>query len=107
MNAREKIVILVAEPWDFTSTEGNNIFSGTIIDNLNFNHDEVSLVKVNQPFTIDEIIINYVVITNRHKPHVNIGYIPDNYVHLFKQFDSIKERIKFIMIGSLKSKTNN
>ena len=53
---------------------------------------------------MDGIIINYVVITNRHKPGINIGYISDDYVHLFKQFDKIEDRVKFIMIGTLKLK---
>jgi hypothetical protein len=104
MDFGDKITIIVGEPWDFTSSEGDNIFSGTFINSIVFNSSMISLVKVNHPFILNGSIINYVVLTPRGKINVDIGHIPDDCVSEFEQFGKIKECLQFIMIGSIKEK---
>jgi hypothetical protein len=102
----QKVTIDVAEPWDFTSSEGDNIFSGIISDYATSSTGEVYLIKNNKSFFLNGKKVNYVVATYRNKKindkALNLAYIPDEAITDFKNFDTIKDKLEFIIIGSIK-----
>ena len=105
MRIKQQVTIKVAEPWDFTSPEGDNIFSGVVSEYINSVNGEAYLIKNNRTFILNGISVNYVVAMYRNKSidckNVNIAYIPDDLVNQFKKLESIKDKLKFIIIGSL------
>ena len=105
MKINQQVKILVSEPWDFTSPEGNNIFTGVVIDSTNSVFGETYLIKINKPFVMNGLSINYIVVIYRNKDkdsrNLNIAYIPDDVVDQFRKLEEIKDKLKFIIIGSL------
>ena len=113
MVIEQMIMILIAEPWDFSSTDGNNKFSGKIVEKTMFdrnygkrnpNLEEAYLIKVNAPFFTDGLKVNYVVAEYRNKQvdskGFNLYYLPDELVGQFMNLDNIINKLKFIIIGS-------
>lgn len=111
----KKVTIIVAEPWDFTTPEGDNKFSGTVLNKTIFNrmkskskprYDNAFLLKVNVPFVIDNLTVNYIVAEYRNKEvrleNFNMYYIPDAYINQFETLDTVIDKLKFIIIGSIK-----
>lgn len=105
MQINENVKIVVAEPWDFTSEEGDNVFSGKVSEITSMNSNEAYLIKCSFPFVLNNIIVKYVVATYRNKKVdskvVNIAYIPDEAIDQFSNLGSIINEMKFIMIGRL------
>jgi hypothetical protein len=105
MQISQQVTIKVAEPWDFTSQEGDNIFTGVVIDYTNSVNGEAFLIKNRNTFIVSGKNINYVVAMYRNKSidcrNLNIAYIPDDIINQFKKLDTIKDKLKFIIVGSL------
>lgn len=105
MQINQQVTIKVAEPWDFTSPEGDNIFSGVVFDYINSVNGEAFLIKNNRSFILNGASVNYVVAMYRNKSidckNLNIAYMPDDIVKHFKELDNVKDKLKFIIIGSL------
>ena len=128
----------VSEPWNFTSLEGDNIFTAQLIDKTtDKKNKEYFLLKINIPFNIkklirDEIVkdntlktgkyrrveeyedlkVEYIVATYRHKEYdhtdFNVAYISANLISKFKDIDGIYDKLKPIMLISVKeSKCKN
>jgi ribosomal protein L19 len=105
MKISQQVTIKVAEPWNFTSQEGDNIFSGVVIDYTNSVNGEAFLIKNHNTFIVSGTSVNYIVAMYRNKSidckKLNIAYIPDDSINQFKKLDIIKDKLKFIIIGSL------
>lgn len=115
MEVNKNITIIISEPWGFTTPEGNNKFSATVLNKTTFNrtknknkpvYQDAFLLKVNVPFVIDNLNVNYVMAEYRNKEvslkSFNIYFIPDEYISQFKTLDTIIDKLKFIIIGSIK-----
>lgn len=105
MQINQYVTIKVAEPWDFISPEGDNIFSGIVSDYTNSVDGEAFLIKNNRSFILNGASVNYVVAMYRNKgidcKNLNIAYMQDDIVKHFKELDNVKDKLKFIIIGSL------
>lgn len=105
MQIDQQVTIKVAEPWDFSSPEGNNIFSGVVLDYTNSLNGDAYLIKINRTFILNGTSINYVaaIYRDKHKDNrmLNIAAIPDEIVNQFGKIDSISDKLKFIIIGSV------
>ena len=105
MQINQQVKVIVSEPWDFTSLEGDNEFSGIVHEYINSSFGEAYLIKNNVPFMLNGIKVSFVVAVYRNKnidaKSLNIAYIPDDIISQFKQLDVIKDKLKFIIIGSL------
>lgn len=114
MELNKRIIFIISEPWGFTTQEGGNKFSATVLNKTTFNrtkrksklvYEDAFLLKVEVPFVIGNLSVNYVVAEYRNKKvslnSFNIYYIPDEYVNQFKELDTIIEKLKFIIIGSV------
>lgn len=105
MQINQQVKIKVSEPWDFTSPEGNNIFSGVVSDYTNSVLGEAYLIKNNKTFILNGMSVNYIVAVYRNKGidsrNLNIAYIPDDVVNQFKRLERIRDKLKFIIVGSL------
>lgn len=102
MKIKDNVKIIVSEPWNFASSEGDNIFSAKIYDKAKSSLGEVYLLKVKIPFIIDNLLIKWIVISKRDKHNsVNVYNICDKDIASFKNIDTIKNRLKFIIIGSV------
>lgn len=106
LKINSNIIIVVAEPWNFVSSEGDNRFAGTIINFTETTYGDTYLIKVNSPFIFNGQKIGYVVAVYRNRAinlkGLNISIIPDDIVEKFNDFNSIKDYLKFIIIGSFK-----
>ncbi|ATW25276.1 hypothetical protein [Candidatus Formimonas warabiya] len=105
MQINQQVKLIVAEPWNFTSPEGDNKFSGVVCEYTNSNSGEAYLIKNNVPFVHNGAKVSYVVAMYRNKDvsdkNMNIAYIPDNLTHQFNQFDTIFDKLQFVIIGSI------
>lgn len=105
MQVNQQVRIIVSEPWNFSSPEGDNKFSGIVCESTNFSLGEAYLIKNNFPFILNGNKVSYVVAMFRNKEvdakSMNIAYIPDENKAQFKQLDDIKDKLKFLIIGSL------
>ncbi len=114
MKINDKVAIIISEPWGYTTPEGGNKFSSTILDKTVFNrsknkntieYEDAFLLKVEVPFIIDGSCVNYVMAEYRNKKvnsnSFNIYYIPNEYVDQFQRLDTIIDKLKFIIIGSV------
>lgn len=78
--------VSVGEPWDFTSTSGNNKLTGQVIKSLSFKEKPYLLCKIS-PFLYDNEMIDTVIIYKRYSDNqdllnppkegivVNIGFV--------------------------------
>lgn len=105
MQMNEKLMITVSEPWDFSSSDGDNIFACTIIEINKNNKESIYLARTNSAFKINEVIVNYVVLQSRDKSNknFNIYYINDNELDKFQDIYKCLDKLNFIIIGSLKT----
>lgn len=105
MQIDQHVSIKVAEPWNFSSPEGNNIFSGVVLDYTNSLNGGAYLIKTNKTFILNGISVNYVtaIYRDKHKDNrmLNIAAIPEGIVNQFRKIDSISDKLKFIIIGSV------
>jgi hypothetical protein len=117
MDINEKVTIIISEPWGYTTPEGGNKFSAIVLNKTTFNRtkskskpvfEDAFLLKIDVPFIMDELNVNYIMAEYRNKEAdskgFNIYYIPDAYINQFMTLDNIIEKLKFIIIGSIKKK---
>lgn len=100
--------IIVSEPWDFESVDGENIINGSIVNNLN----NICLVfKTNNTISIDNLSGEYLILFPRSKESfanlgfengisINAGLLQVEY-NKDMNTDYLKDNSKFVLIGSL------
>lgn len=103
MKINEKVKVIVSEPWNFSSSDGENIFKCRIIDYNKYNDEIIYLADVSSKFNIDDKEINKIVLQPRNKNNndYNIYYINEDYTKVFNS-ENIINNLRFIMIGSIK-----
>ncbi|MDA8212703.1 MAG: hypothetical protein M0021_12610 [Clostridia bacterium] len=103
LRANENVKIVVSEPWDFNSPEGDNIFTGVIIDQTNSSLGEAYLMKVSSTFQVNGISVSNVVVVPRgnNPKAVNVYYIPDDLLPRFSDIKTITEKLRFIIVGTI------
>ena len=105
MENGEKITIIVAEPWDFKSSLGDNALSGTICDRTVSKYGDAYLLKSDESIDIKSAKVQYMVMMHRNKEispnSFNVAYIPDDFVPQFHSLDDIMGELIFIIIGSV------
>jgi len=105
MKIGEKTTVMVAEPWDFESSMGKNVFSATICDYILTQYGDTYLIRSDEVLDIDSLKVSFMIITHRHKDispnDFNIAYIPDEFVSQFRNFDAIENKLIQIIIGSV------
>ncbi len=95
----------VSEPWNFTSLEGDNIFTAKLIDKtIDKKNEEYFLLKVNIPFNIkrlvrDEIVKDNTLKTGKYRrieeyEDLKVEYIVAGYRH--KKYDSNDFNVAYI-----------
>jgi hypothetical protein len=103
LRVNDIIKIIVSEPWDFSSPEGDNVFSGKIQDQIKTSFGELYLLRVSTPFQFKTSLINWIAISRRDNHNsVNVYHINEKDVVSFKDVESIKDKLQFIIIGSIK-----
>ncbi len=98
------IKIIISEPWDFVSPEGDNKLIGSIHSLLNSTDGrERFIIRVQVPFLYNNYIIDYLVATKRHNEDTkqyNFHYSPNELANA-NSFEKIKDKLDFILIGSI------
>ena len=106
MKVGEKIKILVAEPWDFVSSDGQNAFYCTIRGRNNCENSFMYFAEVNSDFTIDGNKVEYIMMRKRNEDSRTFNiYCPiDNKDMQIGNYEdkNIIDNWKFIIIGSCK-----
>lgn len=99
----QKVIVKVAEPWDFTSPEGDNTFTATILNEVIVSKQVSYLMKVTLPFTLGSISVSYVLTSSRNEFNnaYNICYVPNDLVADLESLSSNTDRLKFIVIGHI------
>ncbi|EKT87845.1 hypothetical protein [Leptospira santarosai] len=104
--------ISVGEPWDFVGPDGKNIIKGEILKVFDIN---CVLFKANHKLRIKDVEGDLLILSSRYKKDdhfngndnkldwtINVGLIlTNNYEEMNK--DDLKEKSKFVIIGSLES----
>ncbi|NMC55906.1 MAG: hypothetical protein GYA50_01615 [Eubacteriaceae bacterium] len=107
LRINDKLKIGVAEPWNFTSSDGDNTFYCTIIDiNNNKKGKPLYLAKNNSVFKVDNFKVNYIIFYDRNYfDSVNMHYINENDIQDFQEIhNNTKKYINdstFIIIGTI------
>lgn len=100
MKPGQKVTISVAEPWDFESPDGDNIFHGTVYQEATYGR----LIEVDHPFVLDGVLITFVLATprrgNADDGRFNIYHLPKELVPTFDKLQN-ERALKFIIIGHL------
>lgn len=111
MTTNQRIKVIVAEPWDFASSEGNNVFTATIMRHIYFADKEAYLLRVEIPFELTGQLVRYAVATSRDQlsdlARVNIAYIPDECVDRFDHLSEVEWAMEFVIIGLMKTLTED
>lgn len=99
------VQIIVSEPWDFTSAEGDNKFSGKILESVHDNNVGMrNLIKVKSPFHLSNLFVEYVITVPRQKgnnKNINVYYISEEVIRSGDFWINIENEICFIAIGSM------
>ena len=98
------VQIIVAEPWDFTSPEGDNKFSGQIIQSISKDVGTINLIKIYSPFAINNLIVKYVVTVPRQRidtTQINIYHVPEDIIRMDNFWELLESNTSFIAIGSI------
>jgi hypothetical protein len=106
MLRNDEVLIMVGEPWDFTSKDGDNRFIGKIINCIKESNEDRYLIEVNNPFILKNKMVNYVATQTRNTQYpenINMYYIPDELINNFSNLESIRDYLVFIAIGSFKN----
>ncbi|MFT9078530.1 hypothetical protein [Ethanoligenens sp.] len=94
MQINDKVKIVVSEPWNFTSSDGDNMF-----------HCSVMATKKAIPvFTIKGTVISNIVLQSRntHGQQYNIYLLPKGYcLDNFQNDNSIGQKLIFSIIGEM------
>ena len=105
--AKQEQYIMVAEPWDFTSPDGENIIKGHIIYNYNARY---IIFKANYELIFRQAKGDTLVLSPRHYFGDDRDLLSLNGGLLLQEFSStmdieaVKKMSKFVLIGSLHSK---
>jgi len=106
---KEKYSILVSEPWDFESPDGQNIVRGNI---LSVKSNQCLVFKANHYLKFDSIESNILILSPRHYgidfSNLNDKRLTFNGSLLFKDYDEslsekeLQENTRFVIIGSIR-----
>jgi hypothetical protein len=106
MDVKDKLKIIVAEPWNFSSSDGDNLFYCTIINLNKTDKRELYLARTHSHFEINNNKVDFVILQKRdyqNNNHYNIYIFKDNYdINLFSGDKDIGEKMDFKIIGSVK-----
>ncbi len=106
MKDGDKVKVSVGEPWDFSSPEGDNQFSGQIMKMLNSKKGEALLIKVNKPFSMSDGLVSYVLAFRRHRTSewksVTVCDVPKDVLSRFLSTNNADvEGLRNIIAGSI------
>ena len=106
MNINDKLKIIVSEPWNFISSDGDNLFYCTIVNLNKTDRRELYLAKTESHFELDNRKIAFVILQKRdyqNNNHYNIYVFRGDYdVNLFNNDNDIWGKLDFKIIGSIK-----
>jgi hypothetical protein len=109
MMEEEKYFITVSEPWDFESSDGQNIIKGSI---LSIKSSQCIVFRSNNYLQFDDVKGNILILTQRH-----YGYDFSNFKNEIIAFNGgvllgeyneelsesqLREKTKFVIIGSMR-----
>jgi len=92
---KEKYSILVSEPWDFESPDGQNIVRGNI---LSVKSNQCLVFKANHYLKFDSIESNILILSPRHYG-IDFSNLNDNESLSEKE---LQENTRFVIIGSIR-----
>lgn len=103
MKLNYRIKFIVSEPWDFSSSDGDNLFYCTILKTRKNEHVNMYLAKANSKFSVGNVLVNYLVLEHRNKDSndFNIYCIKDANIDKFCTLALDQMDLKFIIIGTL------
>lgn len=106
MNINDKLKVMVAEPWDFSSSDGENLFYCTVIDINRADKRELYLSKTISLFEIDGQKVDFVILQSRdyhNYKNYNIYIFKGDYdISSFCGDKDIGGKLNFVIIGSMK-----
>lgn len=104
MKLLQKVNIKVAEPWDFSSKEGESFFTAVVENKVQLNINYLYLLRVAKPFQWKELCVQYLIASTRHieedSKAINLYYIPKDDISKFEEIEEIKGKLVFILIGT-------
>ncbi len=107
MNLLQKVNIKVAEPWDFSSKEGESFFTAVVENKVQQNNNYLYylyLLRVAKPFQWKEHCVQYLIASPRHieedSKAINLYYIPKDDISKFEEIEEIKGKLVFLLIGT-------
>ena len=104
MKLLQKVNIKVAEPWDFSSKEGESFFTAVVENQVQLNNNYLYLLRVAKPFQWKELCIQYLIASPRHieedSKAINLYYIPKDDISKFEEIEEIKGKLVFLLIGT-------
>lgn len=106
---KERYFILVGEPWDFESPDGQNIIKGNI---LSVKSNQYLVFKANHCLKFDRIESDILILTPRHQGN-DFSDLPNELVVingslLFREYDEtlsekeLQENAQFVIIGGIR-----
>ena len=106
MKSNDEVRVLVGEPWDFSSPEGDNLFSGRIINVMSTRFGEALIIKVRRPFTIDGSEVSYLLAMHRHVNevtwrHITALEVPIDQLDSVLQNDDVTAALKIVVVGTI------
>ena len=105
MKMNDKIKIIVSEPWNFTSSDGDNLFYCKVDDINKTDTRELVLAKAISAFKIRGSEVKNVVLQprNTQDQQYNIYLLPKEYcLDDFQNDNSIGQKLIFAIIGVMK-----
>lgn len=104
MKVNDKIKIIVSEPWNFSSSDGDNLFYCSVINLNKTDKRELYLARINSNFEINNRKVDFVILQKRDNNNCyNIYIFKDNYdINSFSDDKDIGEKLDFKIIGSIK-----
>ena len=104
MKINDKIKIVVSEPWNFTSSDGDNMFYCLVMDTKKVDTKELLLAKAVSIFKIKGAVISNIVLQSRNTQgqQYNIYLLPKGYcLDDFQNDNSIGKKLIFSIIGKM------
>jgi len=66
MEIGDRVKVVVSDPWDFVSPDGDNAVAGRLIRVLRTRLGEALLIETSKPFVVHEREVSYLLALHRH-----------------------------------------